>query len=140
MKLAINRSRFKYYGLGLSGFLPLFLVLWAFSIDVLGMLFVTSCYLWSFTALTPGVAERIRSRRYRWSFLKVIFKYNQLISIRMARKRYSWIIIPLLRALAPVLFFGLMAIFTKAGNPLYAVLGALYFELIYFAIGRLRIL
>lgn len=138
MRNLFDRNRFSYYGVGLGFILPVGIILSLIDTSGLNLLFVISSYLWSFTVLTPGVPEKIRSRRYRLSSLKIIYKYQQLMNVRFARHSQSRFLIPLSRTLAPTLCFGGMSYITGGGNPLFALLGALYFELILLLIRRMK--
>ncbi|MCK5884609.1 MAG: hypothetical protein KAG61_13035 [Bacteriovoracaceae bacterium] len=138
MRGLFNRNRFIFYGVGFGFILPVLIALAIAEVRGLNILYFASSYLWSFTVITPGVSEKVRSRRYRLSFLKIIYKYQQLMNVRLGRHRYRKYILPLTRISAPLFCFGGMSYITGGGNPGFALFGALYFELILLLIRRMK--
>ena len=74
MRNLFDRNRLNYYGVGLGFILPIAIILLLLEVSGLNILYFISSFLWTLTVLTPGVPEKIRGRRYKLSFLKIIYK------------------------------------------------------------------
>lgn len=125
----LHRQRWFYYFTGCVVLLPL-LVIWYFYPRAFTGLFTFFVgFFWNYAIDTPGVAERVRKRRYRFSFLRLITKFDQWLRTRVARIVESHLIRDLLRAVTPSFFVGCLYLFTYVLPPYWSLLGSLYYLL-----------
>ncbi len=107
-------KRPRYYLYGLVPALFLHVILWWCGLHTLNLLTSALGFLWPYAMRAPGVPERVQTRAYRYSFLRLSRR------VFCALERRS----PLAAELSFPLLMGLgLAFFTPFANPAWALLG-----------------
>ena len=116
----------------------LFLIVTFLPLIFLNKMFFIMGLLWPFVLAEKNVEEKIRSRRYRFSFLKVAFKVQQFFYFISNLKDYKFksAAYVFVRALSPFLLSMIFFLIAGDGNPLITILGSLAFEGVKFRFPR----
>ena len=115
-------------------FIPLLIVviiLLFLKVLFISILFFCVAYTWHMALVTPGMREKVYSKAYRFSFLRVIFQWHdagEKIFNTRDRKRVTL----LLRTSSPFIFTFAVRLVAGSGNLLFSLLASLLFETIYF--------
>jgi len=117
----------RHYRVGFLGLLPLTLILTFVDISIVSKLFFWLSYVWNFSLRTPGIQEKVSHRRYRYSFLRLVYFVHQFFSASLQNKIPQFLIV----SVSPLAFISLLFLFTKAGNPLLGLLGSIIYEVIF---------
>lgn len=125
----------RYYITSMASFFIFWGVLSVLKIDYLNTLFFIMAFIWHFTLLTPGLKEKMLTKKQRFSFLNVVVRTNYYLQLFINIKR-----VPfgpsIVRAISPLLFIFILKVVGGNGNMLYAVLGSVCFEISYYIFNR----
>lgn len=125
--MSSKRKRWIYYAKGFLSLIPVGIVYYFWPQFFIPCFAFFLGFLWNYTIDTPGVAERVRSRRYRFSFLRIIVKIDQWTIIFFRKVTSKRLVISILRTLIPPLPFFILYAFTYVMNPWWIWLGACYY-------------
>lgn len=110
-------------------------------IDFLGggflnqLFFMVACF-WPFTMLYPGLNEKVMSRKYRFSTMRLFFWYNSLFA-GFVKKESPYGLKILFRGLPPVTLLLLAHLTSGAGNLLFVFGGFFLFELCHYFVHKI---
>lgn len=136
MIFKVHRKRWIYYSLGFLALVPIFIVYYFFPQLFIDLFSFFLGFFWIYSIDTPGVAERIRRRRYRLSFLRIIYKLDQWVVIKVNRFHVHWGIGAAMRTLVPTLFVAILYSLTYVLPPYWTLLGAFYYLIWNFFVWR----
>ena len=120
----------RYYLIGFFNFLICWPVLYLLKIEFINCLFFTTSFVWHFTLLTPGIREKVMSKKQRFSFINVIVRSNHYLQLFIKIKNFKYSP-SLVRAFSPLFFTSILIIAGGGGNILFAILGSVAFEVVY---------
>lgn len=126
---SLRRLRWIYYLSGLIVLLPALLIYWFFPWHFISLFTYCLGFLWNYAVDTPGVAERIRHRRYRISFLRFVTKFDQRLLLQAKKLRVPLYGVELLRSLVPFLLVLILYSLTYVLPPHWALAGSLSYVL-----------
>lgn len=127
----------KYYLQFILSFLVIFGLWNLVGISYVNQLFFMVTYIWHFTLLTPGLKEKMLTRKQRFSFLNVIVRVNYYLQLFIKTDKVPFGLGPaLVRAISPLLFIFFLKVVGGNGDVLFALLGSFLFEAIYFFLNR----
>ena len=124
-----KRQRWIYYAKGLLALVPVTMTYYFFPQLFVPCFAILVGFLWNFAIDTPGVKTRVRARRYRFSFLRGIYKIDQWCMILLAKLTAKKWLRSLARTLLPVIPFAALYLLTYTLHPLWIWLGACYYLL-----------
>lgn len=121
-----NRREYYLYGLFpllILGTLFSFLIKSPLSIAV----FVVG-FVWPYSLFTPGLKEKITTRKYRFSFMSFVFHFYHFLKSSFGYSRFKSLIY---RHLGTAIFFSLILFFARDLWILMGLLGSVLFEAFY---------
>ena len=99
------------------------------------MLFFLMSYVWHFALLTPGLKEKMLTKKQRFSFINVVVRINYYLQLFIKIKK-----VPfgpsIVRALSPALFTLILMVVGGSGNIIFTLLGSVCFEVTHLFITR----
>ena len=104
------------------------LLLWGVSLNYSTLNFIILGFCWNFTLRAPSIREKMLLRKYKFSFLKMVFRFDNFLS-SLSEKYWTQ---TLIRSLPPLLISLLAFVISSDGWFFLTLLGSAYFELIYF--------
>ena len=123
----LKKDLIRYY---LLVFLP-FLLVWAIlkgvGVSWYNQLLVTMAYFWPVTVNAPGVFERVNSKKYKLSLLRLIYLFDQIFK-KIAKKFKIFLTKKIISSLAPIIFGVTLVLLSKFGDALFIVLGVVLAE------------
>jgi len=93
------------------------------------LIFFVVSFLWQVLLRAPYIEPKVTSRKMRFSFLKLIYSFNEFLINNFAG-RESKIKESLIRMASPIMFVALLILISNEGNILYGVTGCLISEII----------
>ena len=79
-------------------------------------------YVWHFALLTPGLKDKMLTKKQRFSFINVVVRINYYPSI--------------VRALSPLIFTLVLMIVGGSGNIIFTLLGSICFEITHYFLSK----
>lgn len=123
----------RYYVKYILAFLIFFGLLNLIDIFYSNQLFFMVTYIWHFTLCTPGVKEKMLTKKQRFSFLNVIVRVNYYLQLFIKTDKIPLGVGPaFVRALSPMLFIFFLKVVGGNGNILFALMGSVFFECVYY--------
>lgn len=121
----------RYYLISMISFFICWSLLTIFNVEFLNTLFFMTSYVWHFTLLTPGLKEKMLTKKQRFSFINVVVRTNYYLQlfIKIKKDPFGSSII---RALSPMLFTLILMVVGGSGNILFTLLGSLSFEVTHY--------
>jgi len=116
----------KYYIIGLVPYIFIVIVFEIINFSFLNKIFFYLAYFWNFYLLIPNITTAINKKRYRFSFVKLIFFANE--KIQTLNSKNNQYLESLLRSLSPFIFVLIFFLISNEGNMLFPLLGSLTFE------------
>jgi hypothetical protein len=120
----------RYYFISILSFLVLWTIFYALKVEFINGLFFTTSFVWHFTLLTPGIREKVLSKKQRFSFLTVIIRINYYLQLFIKIKNFKYGP-AVIRAISPFLFTLILVVAGGSGNLLFTLLGSAFFESVY---------
>jgi hypothetical protein len=125
----------QYYIVSVLSFFLWWSVLSLFKIEFTNGLFFTTSFVWHFTLLTPGLKEKMLTKKQRFSFINVVVRTNYYLQLFINVKK--WKFGPsLVRALSPLCFTLLLILVGGNGNVLFTIMGSIAFESAHYLIAQ----
>lgn len=122
----------RYYVKYILSFLIFFGILNLLGIYYNDQMFFIVTYIWHFTLMTPGLKEKMLTKKQRFSFLNVIVRINYYLQLFIKTDKVPFGIGPsLVRSISPLLFIFILKVVGGNGNMIFAFLGCAAFESIY---------
>lgn len=122
----------QYYVKYIFCFLVVFGLLNLIGIYYNDQMFFTVTYIWHFTLMTPGLKEKMLTKKQRFSFLNVIVRINYYLQLFIKTEKVPFGLGPsLVRAISPLLFIFVLKVVGGNGNMIFALLGCTIFEAVY---------
>lgn len=125
----------QYYAISIFSFLLWWTVFAVLKIEFINTLFFVTSFVWHFTLLTPGLKEKMLTKKQRFSFINVVVRTNYYLQLFIKIKRFSFGA-SLVRALSPLFFTLLLVIAGGSGNVLFTILGSVAFETSHYLLTR----
>jgi len=127
MKISLNDKNRHYLE-----YLPVLLIV-VFIFEFLPFSFLTRMYVyigfcWPFAMTTPDLGEKILARKYRYSFIKFTFLFNNFLceTFQLEKKYLSD---PLMRSISPFMFCAVLGIIAGDWFFFASFFGSVLFEL-----------
>ena len=125
----------QYYLVSMITFFIFWSVFSVLNIEFLNTLFFMMSYIWHFTLLTPGLKEKMLTRKQRFSFINVVVRINYYLQLFIKIKK-----IPfgpsIVRAISPLIFTLILMVVGGSGNILFAILGSVSFETTHYLLAK----
>lgn len=122
----------QYYVKYILSFLFFFGILNLLNIFYNDQMFFIVTYIWHFTLMTPGLKEKMLTKKQRFSFLNVIVRINYYLQLFIKTDKVPFGLGPsLVRAISPLLFIFILKVVGGNGNMIFALLGCAAFEAVY---------
>lgn len=116
----------RYYVISMSTFFVFWSLLFFLKIEFINILFFMTAFIWHFTLLTPGLKEKMLTKKQRFSFINVVVRINYYLQLFIKLK---FAFGPaLVRAVSPLVFTLLLVVAGGSGNILFTLLGSMAFE------------
>ena len=128
MKFSVNT---KYYFFSIVFGLIFWLVLSLLNVEFINAIFFTMAYIWHFAFLAPEMKDYALKSKNKFSLLTVVFKLNFYLQMFIRYEAFPYTS-SFVRAVSPLLFTFVLYLFGGSGNLLFAFLGSIVFELVYF--------
>lgn len=125
--MTLNENN-KYLLTYLIALIILTTLLWGVNLNYSSLNFIILGFCWNFTIKAPSLRERILLRKYRFSFLKFIFRLDDFLASFSDNYWKS----TLLRSLPPLLISLFSFILSSRGWFFLTLLGSAYFEFVYY--------
>lgn len=128
MKFTTNT---KYYFLSIVfGFIS-WLILSLFNVEFINAIFFTMAYIWHFAFLAPEMKDYALKSKNKFSLLAVVFKLNFYLQMFIRYETFPYTA-SFVRAVSPLIFTFVLYLFGGSGNLIFAFLGSIIFEIVYF--------
>ncbi|WP_127718413.1 hypothetical protein [Halobacteriovorax sp. HLS] len=131
ISMTLNENN-KYLLTYLIALIILTTLLWGVSLNYSSLNFIILGFCWNFTIKAPTLRERILLKKYKFSFLKFIFRLDDFLG---SFSESYWKNV-FLRSLPPILISFFSYFLSSKGWFILTLAGSAYFELIYYL--RLR--
>lgn len=125
----LKKDLIRYYLLVFLPFLFVWAILKGVGVAWYNQLLVTMAYFWPVTVNAPGVSERVYSKKYRFSLLRLIYLFD-LIFKKMGKKFKIFLAAKIISSLAPIVFGVTLVLISKFGDPLFIIFGVFLAEFI----------
>ena len=132
----MKKDRLEHYALGVFPLIFLTSILYLLGTSWFSILFFFVSYAWAFALLTPNFNQKVLSRKYRYSFLRLVLNVNVFFQDLLSG------IIPssFIRVFSPFSFCLIMfMIASYSGNLIFSVLGSLVFDVIYLTYHQVKL-
>lgn len=134
-----SKKLLSYYSWGIPSIICVSFLLAFIEIELIDILYYISGFSWNYALNAPKIRKKVAKYKYRFSFIKFLYKFNRLLDLKILvivkNKFNSPTVLKLYylhRIFIPVLFLLIIFLISGLGNPLYALLGSLIFEVLYF--------
>lgn len=121
----------RYYFVSMICFFIFYSIFSLLKIHFLNTLFFMLAYIWHFALLTPGLKEKIFTKKQRFSFINVVVRVNHYLQLLIKIDK-----IPfgpsIIRAISPLLFTFILMVAGGNGNMIFTLLGSLCFEVAHY--------
>ena len=125
----------RYYIVSMLSFFICWSIFTLLNIEFLNSLFFMMSYVWHFTLLTPGLKEKMLTKKQRFSFINVVVRTNYYLQLFIKIKK-----VPfgpsIVRALSPLFFTFILMVVGGNGNILFTLLGSVCFEGTHYLLSR----
>ncbi|MFA6236954.1 MAG: hypothetical protein WC635_06465 [Bacteriovorax sp.] len=125
----------QYYILSMFSFFIWWSALYLFDVEFINILFFMTAFVWHFALLTPGLKEKMLTKKQRFSFINVVVRINYYLQLFIKIKKVSFGP-SIVRAISPVLFTLLLVIAGGSGNILFTILGSASFEVAHYLLSK----
>lgn len=116
-----------------------FFICWTFfvllKIEFINTLFFMTSYIWHFTLLTPGLKEKMLTKKQHYSFINMVVRTNYYLQLFIKIEKVPFRS-SLIRALSPLLFTFLLMMVGGSGNVFFTLLGSFCFEWTYYLLNK----
>ena len=123
----LKKDLIRYYLLVFLPFLFVWAILKGVGVTWYNQLLVTMAYFWPVTVNAPGVFERVNSKKYKLSLLRLIYLFDQIFK-KIAKKFKIFLTKKIISSLAPIVFGVTLVLLSKFGDALFIVLGVVLAE------------
>lgn len=117
----------KYYLISMISFIVCWSIFSILDVEFINALFFMMSYVWHFTLLTPGLKDKILTKKQRFSFINVVVRTNYYLQLFIKIKK-----IPfgpsIVRAISPMFFTFVLMVVGGSGNIFFTFLGSVCFE------------
>ena len=125
----------KYYLISMISFFLFWSIFSVLNFEFINMLFFLMSYVWHFALLTPGLKEKMLTKKQRFSFINVVVRINYYLQLFIKIKK-----VPfgpsIVRALSPALFTFILMVVGGSGNIIFTLLGSVCFEVTHYFITK----
>jgi hypothetical protein len=125
----------RYYLISMVSFFICWSMFSLLKIEFVNTLFFMTSYVWHFTLLTPGLKEKMLTKKQRFSFINVVVRTNYYLQLFIKIKK-----VPfgpsIVRAISPMLFTFILMVVGGSGNILFTLLGSISFEATHYFLSR----
>jgi hypothetical protein len=121
----------RYYLISMCSFFICWSLFTILNIEFLNTLFFVMSYVWHFTLLTPGLKDKMLTKKQRFSFISVVVRVNYYLQLFINIKKTSFGP-AIIRALSPMIFTLILMVVGGSGNILFTLLGSVCFEATHF--------
>jgi hypothetical protein len=125
----------RYYLISMLSFFICWSIFSVFNLEWINALFFMTSYVWHFTLLTPGLKEKMLTKKQRFSFINVVVRTNYYLQLFIKIKK-----VPfgpsIVRAISPLLFTAILLVLGGSGNILFTILGSVCFEATHYFLSK----
>ncbi|MDD4973695.1 MAG: hypothetical protein PHY93_05060 [Bacteriovorax sp.] len=125
----------RYYLISMISFFICWSIFSIFNLEWINALFFMTSYVWHFTLLTPGLKEKMLTKKQRFSFINVVVRTNYYLQLFIKIKK-----VPfgpsIIRAISPLLFTAILLVVGGSGNILFTLLGSVCFEATHYLLSK----
>ena len=125
--ILLSHSKKSHYLKYLPVFLVVILIFEFLDLPFLSRIYIYLGFCWPFAILAPELNEKILVRKYRYSFIKLAFKFNSFICGLFPVDKQYWSD-PLIRSLSPLLFCMLLGFLSNDWVFILSIVGSALFE------------
>lgn len=125
----------QYYCVSMANFFLWWGVLYILKIEFINILFFMTAFVWHFTLLTPGLKEKMLTKKQRFSFINVVVRFNHYLQLFIKIKKLSFGT-SIVRALSPLFFTLVLVIAGGSGNIFFTIMGSVAFELVHYLMNK----
>jgi hypothetical protein len=86
-------------------------------------------FFWPVTVNAPGIFERVTSKKYKFSLLRMIYLFDQIFK-KLGQKFKIFLTSKIISSLAPLVFGVTLVLVSKFGEPIFIVFGVILAEAI----------
>lgn len=124
-----KKARHIYYLRGLTPGFIAFIAMFSFEASLLSISTFLLCYLWTYFLFTPGARSKYSTAKFKSSFVGLLIRLDELLRNglpgRGERRNFA------ISILTPIVFILILWILSGAGEPLFALAGAVLFTVTY---------
>lgn len=132
ISMTLNKEN-KYLLTYLIGLLILTVILWGINLNYATLNFIILGFCWNLTIKAPTLREKLLLRKYRFSLLTFIYRFDDFLGSLSER----YLLQLLLRSLPPIIISFGSFLLSRNGWFIVTLLGSAYFELIYYCKNKL---
>lgn len=125
----------RYYIISMISFFICWSLLLALKIEFINILFFMTSFIWHFALLTPGLKEKMLTKKQRFSFINVVVRTNYYLQLFIKIERFKFGS-SIVRAFSPLFFTLMLVIVGGSGNILFTILGSIAFEMSHYLLGK----
>ena len=125
----------RYYLVSMISFFIFWSIFSVLNIEFLNNLFFMMSYVWHFVLLTPGLKEKMLTKKQRFSFINVVVRSNYYLQlfIKIDKVPFGPSIV---RAISPMAFTVVLMVAGGSGNVLFTLLGSVCFEATHYFLNK----
>ena len=124
-----NKNLIRYYLLVFIPFLFIWAILKGIGVSWYNQLLYTMAFFWPVTVNAPGIIERVTSKKYKFSLLRMIYLFDQIFK-KLGQKFKIFLTTKIISSLAPLVFGVTLVLVSKFGEPIFIVFGVILAEAI----------
>jgi len=124
-----NKDLIRYYLLVFIPFLFIWAILKGIGVSWYNQLLYTLAFFWPVTVNAPRIVERVTSKKYKFSLLRMIYLFDQIFK-KLGQKFKIYLTSKIVSSLAPLVFGVTLVLLSKFGDLLFLVFGVFLAEAI----------
>ncbi len=124
-----NKDLIRYYLLVFIPFLFIWAILKGIGVTWYNQLLYTMAFFWPVTVNAPRIFERVNSKKYKFSLLRMIYLFDQIFK-KLGKKFKIFLTSKIISSLAPLVFGVSLVLISKFGDLLFVVFGVILAEAI----------
>lgn len=125
----------RYYVTSMFSFFIFWTILYLVNTEFINVLFFMTAFVWHFALITPGLKEKMLTKKQRFSFINVVVRINYYLQLFIRFDKFSFGP-SIVRALSPLIFTLILMVLGGSGNILFTLLGSIAFEAAHYLLSR----
>lgn len=118
----------RYYIISMFSFFIWWSLLLALKFEFVNILFFMTSFVWHFALLTPGLKEKMLTKKQRFSFINVVVRINYYLQLFIKIEKFKFGP-SIVRSFSPLFFTLMLVIVGGSGNILFTMIGSIAFEM-----------